>query len=472
MSSSSFFLKGKPKSAKKRKMPLDSKFGKKNELPKPPKVDQTEDDEEIHSSDEDEENMATEQFSEVEDEEIAETPQDKRLKLAKLYLEEIEKEEKSRAEDRELLENNVSQRLTDEYLDSIGKLRRKVAETYTGYDEKNIVQVKHKLHQLPVTCVCLTADNKFLFTGNKSAIVLKWNCDSMKVIGNIDCNVGKSVDEIENSKKKRRPQTYALAVTTDGKFLAIGDMSPYIQIWCCEKLTHLQTFKGHRDIVTSLVFRKDTHDLYSASRDRSVKIWSLDEMAYVETLYGHQSAITCIDALSRERAITAGGSDRSVRIWKIVEESQLVYNGHSGSIDIVKLINEENFISAGDDGTLCLWSAMKKKALCSKELAHGKSDENDQANWISAVATLINTDIIASGSCDGVIRLWKLGENYREMSLLFEVPVRGFVNSLAFTNDGTKLIAAVGQEHRLGRWWRIKEAKNSIIVIPLLKKSS
>lgn len=40
---------------------------------------------------------------------------------------------------------------------------------------------------------------------------------------------------------------------------------------------------------------------------------------------------------------------------------------------------------------------MKKKPLCIKELAHGKSDENDQANWISAVATLINTDIIASG---------------------------------------------------------------------------
>lgn len=67
-------------------------------------------------------------------------------------------------------------------------------------------------------------------------------------------------------------------------FQAIADMSAYIQIWCCDELTHLQTFKGHRDIVTSLVFRKDTHDLYSASRDRSVKIWSLDEMAYVETL--------------------------------------------------------------------------------------------------------------------------------------------------------------------------------------------
>lgn len=166
--------------------------------------------------------MVSEHISEAEDDvEIAETPQDKRLKLAKMYLEEIEKEEKSRAEDQELLENNISQRLTDEYLDSIGKLRRKIADDYNGFDEKNLAQVKHKLHQLPVTCVCLTADNKFLFTGNKSAIVLKWNCETMKVVGKIDCNVGKSIDEVQNSKKKRRPQTYALAVTSDGKFLVI-----------------------------------------------------------------------------------------------------------------------------------------------------------------------------------------------------------------------------------------------------------
>lgn len=200
---------------------MESKFAKRNDLPKPPKVDRTEDDDEVHSSDEDEENLAANHFSDVDedDEELAETPQDKRLKMAKMYLEEIEKEEKSRAEDKELLENNVSQRLTEEYLDSIGKLRRKIADEYTGFDEKNIQHVKHKLHQLPITCVCLTADNKFLFTGNKSASVLKWDTSQMKMIGNIDCNVGKSVDEVENSKKKRRPQAYALAVTSDSKFL-------------------------------------------------------------------------------------------------------------------------------------------------------------------------------------------------------------------------------------------------------------
>lgn len=113
---------------------------------------------------------------------------------------------------------------------------------------------------------------------------------------------------------------------------------------------------------------------------------------------------------------------------------------------------------------------MKKEPLCVKKLTHGRSSENNEPNWISAIATLINTDLIASGSCDGVIRIWKITDNYRDIVLLFEIPVNGFVNSLAFTSDGSKLIAAIGQEHRLGRWWRIKEAKNSILIIPLLKK--
>lgn len=65
---------------------------------------------------------------------------------------------------------------------------------------------------------------------------------------------------------------------------------------------------------------------------------------------GHHDSITSIDALNRERAITSGGRDNSIRVWKIVEESQLVFNGHQGSIDCIRLVNEDHFISCGDDG--------------------------------------------------------------------------------------------------------------------------
>lgn len=173
----------------------------------------------------------------------------------------------------------------------------------------------------------------------------------------------------------------------------------------------------------------------------------------------------------KERALTAGGVDGTLRIWKIVEESQLVYNGRWGSIDSVKFINEDTFLSCNDNGSLCVWNVGKKKPIAEQKLAHGKS-LTGVPNWISAIATLVNTDLIASGSCDGVIRVWNLQKSFREIKLMFEIPVTGFVNALTFTNDCTSLIAGIGQEHRLGRWWRLKEAKNVILVIPFQKKES
>ena len=83
----------------------------------------------------------------------------------------------------------------------------------------------------------------------------------------------------------------------------------------------------------------------------------------METLFGHQDKISGIDCGARERCITVGGRDASARVWKIVEESQLVYNGPQSSLDCVKLLNEEHWVTAGEDGHLAVWGINKKKPL-------------------------------------------------------------------------------------------------------------
>lgn len=191
-------------------------------------------------------------------------------------------------------------------------------------------------------------------------------------------------------------------------------------------------------------------------------------MAYVETLYGHQNQITSIDALTREKAVTSGGMDGTIRVWKIVEESQLIYNGPTDCIDLVKLINEETFVSGSADGALNVWGVNKKKPLCTYSAAHGCDPVTNQAYWICSIATLINTDLIASGSQNGYINVWKLGSHFRSLNLLFKIEVLGFINDLSFTEDGKFLIAAVGGEHKLGRWTVFKDVKSSILKIPLI----
>jgi len=92
-------------------------------------------------------------FSSDEGEE--ETPQDKRLRLAKQYLSEIEKQEAERAEDRELAQS-VEQRLQTEYLDSVGKLRRNIAGSLKACESSRIL--KHKLHHTPICALALSPD--------------------------------------------------------------------------------------------------------------------------------------------------------------------------------------------------------------------------------------------------------------------------------------------------------------------------
>lgn len=140
------------------------------------------------------------------------------MKLAKKYLEEIEKEEKSRAEDKQVY-SSVTQRLDEEYLDSVGKLRKKIADEFSGYEKDNVKVHKHKLHKLPVTCVCLSADNQYLFTGSKTQFVIKWDLSNgMRTVGSFDCN---KISKTSDNTKKTRPQIIALALSTDFKFLVI-----------------------------------------------------------------------------------------------------------------------------------------------------------------------------------------------------------------------------------------------------------
>jgi ribosomal RNA-processing protein 9 len=144
-----------------------------------------------------------------------------------------------------------------------------------------------------------------------------------------------------------------------------------------------------------------SHQLFSGSTDRTVKVWNLDQMAYVDTLFGHQSEVTSLSSLYRDRALSAG-SDMTVRLWKIAEESQLLHRGQTASIDCVAFINEERYFSGSQDGSVSLWRSDKKSPAHVIKNAHG-------SQWVTSVAALPFTDLVASGSSDGVIRLWYVG---------------------------------------------------------------
>eukprot|EP01134_Creolimax_fragrantissima_P002272 CFRG2272T1 len=458
----------------------------------------------------------------VEDEEEIqdiESAAEKRVRLAKEYLTQLkdaERAERSGSDDDDVDADAIGDRLRKDHNEKSNAKDILIAHTRTHTITESMIK-RVKGHNLSVTCTSVSGDEKYLYTVSKDCNIIKWNIGDGKRLGTIK-GLRKGAPE---SMHGHRQHILAVAVSDDGKYLATGGLEENVEVWDAHTLTHIKSLNGHRDAVMALVFRRNTHTLFSGSLDRTVKIWDLDEMCYIETLFGHQDGITALASLNRERCVSVGGRDRTCRMWKIVEESQLVFNGHHGNTETICMINENIWCTGAEDGSINVWHVFKKKPACTITQAHtpgmhqpkhlnstdSSDDEDEQPKrpqhqqggkkqsrpgpfmpakpytsnsnetntsqgivqvtpWVTALASMPFTDLVASGSNTGVVKLWCLGED-KKLTCINEIEVEGFINSLTFSKSGRYLVAGVGQEHRLGRWERIQTARNSAVIIDL-----
>ncbi len=513
-------------------------------------------DESISSSDSDLENRRKrlsdeEDLSESDSEGEEETGAEKRLRLAEAYLRNI----KGEAEDEvgfdaaDVDADIIAARLQEDVAETKGKLHRRIA---SALDFRKATRTRFRYSSLATSNVAIC--NPYAYTVSKDIQLIKWelhtpptspshNSESpRKPQRTVRQRPSKLIGTRGNRNMKGDPSyqhhtapILCVAASSTGRFVATGGADKRLIIWSAESLKPLRVFTQHRDAVTSLAFRIGTNQLYSASKDRTVKTWSLDELAYVETLFGHQDEVVDVAALGMERCVSVGARDRTARVWRIVEETQLVFRGggssdkkrpkkdedssairsyNEGSIDRVALIDEDTFVTGSDNGSLSLWSLVKKKPVFTIPLAHGldpamKPEEYSanvdpgikvperQPRWITALATVPLSDLVVSGSWDGEIRVWRVSEDKRKLESVGSIgkppngpevdrqgnpaeeeeeewSTSGYINDLSVFErgdrgrDGLCVVAAVGSEPRLGRWKTIK-AKIGAVVFEIPK---
>uniref|UniRef100_A0A183THI4 WD_REPEATS_REGION domain-containing protein n=1 Tax=Schistocephalus solidus TaxID=70667 RepID=A0A183THI4_SCHSO len=411
---------------------------------------------------------------------------------------------------------SLSLQLQEEALQARGKLFARVASNIKTVEVDDAVCLRG--HKKSVNCICISSDSKFLFSGGKDASIIKWCLKEHKKLMSVDGGRRGS------ASKYHTGPVLSIAISDDSKYLASGSTDNSIIIWNPLDMNPIFHLKRHLSPVTAISFRRQSHMLFTGDRSGRVCVWN---MPLTEILQDQGAAtkieVLSICGLSAERCISSSGfGGAGICLWKVEEEVCVQYNVKNISelsIECIYAVNDDLFLGGSTSNTLYLWHVSRGSPICRICPAHPPSSqgplrlptERPAVNWVTAVAGLFGTDLFASGSSTGHVQLWKLVVEGKEFSFddsgkagpeqeedddeeatsfvrrggigrrlrvhhdntrIERIPgadfhLAGFINSLAFSNDGQWLAIGIGQEHRLGRWEERRKVNDLVCLLPI-----
>lgn len=351
----------------------------------------------------------------------------------------------------------------------------------TRGDRSKTGDPNYQHHTAPILCVAASDTGRFVATGGADKRLIIWSADNLKPL---------------RVFSQHRDAVTSLAFRRGTNQLYSSSKDRTIKIW--DELSYLETLFGHQDEIVDVASLALERCVSVGARDRTARLWKVVDQTQL--------------------VFRGGGSSEKRRPRNKDGEIAGPKSYGEGSIDRIALIDEETFVTGSDNGNLSLWVLHKKKPTFTVPLAHGldppmkpeeASAEADpdahvperQPRWITALATVPYSDVVLSGSWDGQVRIWRVSEDKKRLESMGvvgkvqgddgdvkmtgvevqggpeEKTVRGIINDLSVFErgdrgkDGLCVVAALGTEHRLGRWKKVYGSNKPIVFeVPKIAK--
>lgn len=280
----------------------------------------------------------------------------------------------------------------------------------------------------PMTAVVFSPDSKLLATGSYGQAAI-WNLATGKAL-KVLTNVLGAVNDVRFSP--------------DGKILAVAGGQPSakgdLRLYAVGDWKLLATLRGHDDSISYLDFSRDGKLLASASFDKTVRIWNVPQLKLERLLPDHSDFVYGVGFSPDGKLIASCSKDRTVKLVETAtgkgvftfggmeqdiisvafspDGKQVVSSGYETALywwntqtgDRIRAqgghgvaVNELSFskdgsklVSAGGDSTLRVWNGSTGALV--KSISVGAH--------VYAAAISPNNRLLASGSFDGLARVW------------------------------------------------------------------
>jgi WD40 repeat protein len=145
---------------------------------------------------------------------------------------------------------------------------------------------------------------------------------------------------------------HQLAVSSDGKLVAGGDISGVVVVWRTTDGKEVVRYH-HTGVIQALAFAPASDRIASVGDDRVVQLYALDGTH--ETLTGHVQVASSVAISPDGKLVASGAIDGAVRVWDISTKASRVVRGHRGSVSGVAFDDGGGLLTASADGTEIRW---------------------------------------------------------------------------------------------------------------------